>query len=340
MKKFKRKNILFSTDGILGYKEAVEKELKNFFNTVEYIESDMPSKKDRTFFFKVLRELSKKNKFIEKYYKEYIKKYSRFLLNKYENMEFDYFFVVAGREFSKEFIQELKQRNKKIKCILYLWDKFEYTTLKNSADEFDYIFSFDPEDCKKYGFIFRPIFYINECEKNTLEYSKRKYDIFYIGALREMKRYEYVEAIYKYSQRNKLSYFLKLFSKDEKDLNKEILTNEKISYIENRNLLKNSRVVLDLSLEKQSGLTIRVSEAIGSKVKVITTNKYIKDYDFYDKGNIFFIEKIEDFNFIPVDFFRTNFKEIPENICKRYTTKGFIEEIFNKIEYSIKEIKE
>ena len=171
MKKFKNKNILFSTDGILGYKENVEKELREIFNVVAYIESDLPNKNERTFFFKILREFSKKNKVIEKYYKEYIRKYSSFLLNSYKNIKFDYFFVVAGREFSKEFIQELKKRNENIKSILFLWDKLEYTTLRNSIDEFDYIFSFDPEDCKKYGFIFRPSFYldlIEEKKKNIL----------------------------------------------------------------------------------------------------------------------------------------------------------------------------
>ena len=331
MKKFKNKNILFSTDGILGYKENVEKELREIFNVVDYIESDLPNKNERTFLFKVLRELSKKNKVIEKYYKEYIRKYSSFLLNSYKNIKFDYFFVVAGREFSKEFIQELKKRNENIKCILFLWDKLEYTTLRNSVDEFNYVFSFDPDDCKKYGFVFRPIFYIDECGENIIEYNERKYDIFYIGALREKRRYEYVEEAYRYSKKEGLFYFLKLFSNPRKNLNEKLLTTKKISYKDNRNLLKNSRVVLDLNFEKQSGLTIRASEAIGSKVKLITTNKYIKDYDFYAEENIFYLEKKENFNLIPKEFFKTKFKNIPENIQYRYTTKGFIEEIFNKI---------
>lgn len=337
MKKFKKKNILFSTDGILGYREAVEKELKNFFNVVEYIESDMPSKKDRTIFFKILRELSKKNKFIEKYYKKYIKKYSRFLLNKYKGIEFDYFFVVAGREFSKEFIQELKQRNKKIKCILYLWDKFEYTTLRNSADEFDYVFSFDPEDCEKYGFIFRPSFYLDLIEKKKKEYSNRKYDVFYLGILRDRKRYQIVEEFFKLSKKLKLNTFLKLYVNKKNEMYlpqnylKEVILKEKISYEKNLELINNSKIVLDINFSKQLGLTLRSIEAIGSETKVITTNNLIKNYDFYTKENIYCIEKLEDIGLISKKFFIEEYKKLPENIKEKYKAKGFIEEILKKI---------
>lgn len=331
MKNLKNKNILFSTDNILGYRESVEEELKKKFNIVEYIETELPPKEERTIYFKVLRELGKKIKIIERQYKKIIRKYSCQQLEKYKET-FDYFLVVAGREFSPEFIQELKNKNKNIKCILYLWDKFEYTTLKNSAEEFDYIFSFDPEDCKKYGFIFRPIFYINECEENIIEYSQRKYDLFYIGALRDLKRYNIVNKCYSYCINNHLSFFLKLFTKSQNDkLNENILMTEKISYNKNREMLKNSKVVLDLNFSQQSGLTIRASEGIGSMVKLITTNKYIKDYDFYNENNIFYIEKEDDIELIPLEFFVKQFEKIPEEIKKRYTTKGFIEEVFMNI---------
>lgn len=334
----KDKNILFSTDGILGYKEDVEKTLKEKFKTVEYIGNYFPQKSERTLYFKILREGSKKSNVIKKIYIKYIENYYCQLLDNYKNIRFDYFLVVAGQEFSKEFIQELKRRNPGIKCILYLWDKFEYTTLQKSAEEFDYIFSFDPEDCKKYSFYFRPIFYIEDCEKDTIKYEKRKYDIFYIGGLREKKRYHIIDKIYSYSIANNLSFFLKLITKEpEKFLNQEILSTVKISYDKNRKLLKDSKVVLDLNLEKQSGLTIRAAEAIGTKTKLITTNKYIKNYDFYNSENIFFINKIEDVTLIPKQFFTNKYLEIPTKVKDRYTTKGFIEEIFEKVEGGIYE---
>ena len=335
----KNKNILFSTDNIVGYKESVENALKRRFLEVEYIEEYLPIKEKRTLGFKILREISKNlndKNIIKKLYKNLEKKNIREMLNKYK-FKFDYFLVVAGREFSKEFLEILKEYNPKTKCILFLWDAFEETSLRKSSSEFDYIFSFDQKDCEKYGFIFRPIFYIEECEKDLIDYNKREYEIFYLGALRDKKRYDIVNEVYKYSNKNKLNYFLKIIynKKNIKILkdnyNKEILSEKRVSYLENRKLLKNSRVVLDLNFEKQNGLTIRASEAIGSKNKIITTNKYIKEYDFYDEKNIVFIESIGEIKNISKEFFETEFNEISPEIKKRYTTEGFIEDIFNKI---------
>lgn len=329
----KNKNILFSTDGILGYKENVEEILKEKFNIVEYIGNYFPLKSERTLYFKILREIAKKSKIAKEMYKKYVEKYYCNMLDKYKNIKFDYFLVVAGQEFSKEFIQELKRRNTKIKCILFLWDKLEYTTLANSVDEFDYIFSFDPDDCKKYGFIFRPIFYTKDCENATIEYKKRKYALFYVGALREEKRYDIVNRFYEYCVLNKLEYFLKLITNQKRvDLNTKILSTEKISYSRNRELLKNSKVVLDLSFSNQSGLTIRASEALGTKTKLITTNKYIKNYDFYNKENIFFIDKIQDIELIPKSFFINEYVDVDNEVKQKYTTMGFIEEIFREVE--------
>ncbi len=333
-----KENILFSVDGILGYKENIEKILKEKFNVVEYIGNYFPTKSERTIYFKILREISKKNKIAEKYYKKYVEKYFCKLLDKYKEIKFDYFLVVAGQEFSKEFIQELKKRNPKIKCILYLWDKFEYTTLRNSAEEFDYIFSFDSEDCRKYGFYFRPSFYLDEVKENKINYNERKYDIFYLGALRDKKRYEIIKEVFDLAKNLNLSSFLKLYvnKKNKKYLPKnylkEIVLKKKISYIENINLIKNSRCILEINISKQNGLTLRSIEAIGSGTKVITTNTLIKKYDFYDKKNIYCIEKIEDISLIPKEFFIEEYKEITKEIKNKYTIKGFLDEIFKKVE--------
>lgn len=337
MIKLKNKNILFSTDNIIGYKENVKKILKEKFNHAEYIEAYLPPKEERSLYFKIVRELSKKFSFIENYYEKKLKKYYLPKLDEYK-FKFDYFLVVAGREFSKEFIRELKKRNKGVKCILFLWDKFEYTTLKNSAKEFEYIFSFDPDDCEKYGFIFRPSFYIKECENKKIEYNKRKYDLFYLGSLRDNIRYNIIISSYKYINKLNLKSFLKLYvdKKSIKNLpenyEKNIIITNKISYINNLEILKNSRVVLDINFSEQLGLTLRSIEAIGSETKLITTNKTVEKYDFYDTNNIIHIENIDDIFKIPKKFFLSNYKKLSEEIKKRYTSEGFIDEIFTNIE--------
>lgn len=337
---YQEKNILFSTDGILGYKESVQNELEKRFKYVEYIEKDIHQDCKKDFFYKFLRELSRKETesgILYKLFKKYKEKYISKLMEQFSE-KFDYFLVVAGQEFSKDFISELKRRNPQIKCILFLWDTLEETALKNSAFEYDYVFSFDPEDCKKYNFKFRPIFYIEECENNVPSFEEKEYDLYYLGALRDKKRLNIVRKFEEYSKNKNLKNFLRVVynKKTIKILNgknkDKFLSDQKISYKENREILKKSKVVLDLNFEKQNGLTIRASEAIGTKTKIITTNKYINQYDFYDENNVYYIEKEEEIKDIPISFFKTKYKDIKEEVKRKYTTAGFIEDIFERIE--------
>lgn len=331
---YKEKNILFSVDGIYGYKESLEETLKKKFKNVYYIENYMPIKKTIT--FKILRELNNlfKNTFLGKFFKKiFDEKCRKFYLNNIINFQekIDYFLVVAGREFSKEFIQDLKKINPEIKCIIFLWDKIEYSSLKNSINEFEYIFSFDRDDCKKYGYIFRPIFYPFPIEEIKSFY-ERKYDLSYIGALRDMKRYLIVEKIYTYSTKKNLSYFIKLvYDKNFKNSSKfirEIITPNKISMKDNLEILKDSKVTIDIPFSKQTGLTIRVIQSLFLNIKIITTNQDIKNYDFYDENNILIIDEN---NNLSKKFFTEEYKPIEKNILIKYTTEGFLIDIFNTI---------
>src|SRR5690606_27309560 len=49
----------------------------------------------------------------------------------------------------------------------------------------------------------------------------------------------------------------------------------------------NSKILLDVPTAHHNGLSFRVFEAIGFGKKLITTNKEIKQYDFYHPNNIF-----------------------------------------------------
>ena len=336
----KDKRIIFSCDGIVGYKESLEKVLKKEFLECFYLEEDMLPKEKRNLQFKILREINKKLPniyFLEKNFKKILKKHYDAILENYGN-EIDYFFVVAGREFSLEFLEELKKRNPKIKCILFLWDKYETTSLKKNSNKFDYIFTFDKNDAKKYNFIFQPSFYIDFCNENRIDFSKRKYSVYYIGALRDEKRYFIVKYLSDLLKKNNQEFFLKLFvtKKNKRYLplnyTKNLILENKIKYLENVKLLKNSKVVLDLNHKSQIGLTLRVFESIATNTKIITTNKDIINYDFYSKERIEIISSEEDIKNINKFFYESPVKELSEKIKKRYSAEGFIKEIFEYIQ--------
>ena len=71
----------------------------------------------------------------------------------------------------------------------------------------------------------------------------------------------------------------------------------------------------------------RALEAMFYRKKLITNFKDIKEYDFYKKDNIFIIGE-DDLNNIK-NFVNTGYVDIPENIIKKYTIDGWIENFIN-----------
>lgn len=328
-------NILFSTVREHEEKEIFLNKLKNRFNRVEFIADYLPNRKERTIFYKILKNFRKKvftNDFINNLYDKECRK---FYMNKLDSFDciFDYFFIIS-REFSKDFIEELKRRMPNIKVILFIWDKLEYTPFHESYKCFDYIFSFDKVDTKNHNFLFRPSFYLDSFREKLIPFHNREYDFYYIGQLREKKRLLFLEKFYAYFKEKDMKFFMKIFN-DLKDKSifvpNELLLTKKISYSENMQKIKNSKVVLDISYKQQTGLTLRCFEALATETKIITDNADILNYDFYNSNNIFYLKDISDIPNIPEEFFKNEYQKIDEEILYKYSIDGFLDDIFNNI---------
>ncbi len=331
---YKNKRILFSNDETIpNYKEDLMEYLKEKFGVVDHISSGIPLKKERSIYFKLLRELAKKGLAKKLYFKE-IEKYCQKVLGNKKDY-FDYFFVVAGAEFSSEFLKKLREINKGIKCIIFLWDKLETTSLRKSVFGFDKVYTFDKEDAERYGFNFLHSFFINNANEEKVEYKNRENDLYFIGALRSFERYKFSEVLNWYSKKNKLNSYIKLLVNKKnihnlpKNYQEELIIRNKISYLENLRLEKNSKVMIELPHGNQIGLTLRTIESIATETKLITTNKDIMNYDFYNSENIFIIKDEKDILNIPRIFFEEPYKRLDEKIVEKYSVKGFIDTIFN-----------
>ncbi|MGL6131268.1 MAG: hypothetical protein ACRCZ9_06620, partial [Fusobacteriaceae bacterium] len=203
MERMKNKKILYYVDSIEGYKETLEDELGKFFEKVKYIGGSFPQKNGRSKRFKILREF-KNVPFLKFFFEKQKKQYVEKILK--EVNDYDYFLVVGLGEFSLYFMELLKSQNSKIKTIIFLWDKIEYMPKDFNLTGFDEVFSFDKDDCEKYGYKFRESFYINT-EKIIC---KKEIDFYYLGALREARRYDKLLNLKKYLEQNFLSYEIKL----------------------------------------------------------------------------------------------------------------------------------
>lgn len=332
------KKIIFSVQDINigdGIKNNIEKILKEKFNNVIYIKDEF-NKKDKEIKYKVFREIVKKadeQSYFKKLFRNFENKIKINEAEKYHNI--DYFLIISGGKFSKLFCKILRKNNPNIKIILFLWDKLEYSYWKDKLENFDYIFSYDRIEALKNNFIFRPTFFIDECLNNIP--LRKEYDLYYIGALKEEKRYNYLIKLKNYLNEKQIKTFFKLYAgkksirKLPKNYDKDLIINERINYEKNIEILKESKVVLDIKFKDQNGLSLRIYEALATNTKVITDSIDVKNYDFYNENNIKIINKIEDIEKISLDFFKSPFVQIDEKLKARYSVKGFIDDIFASI---------
>ncbi|MGL5901349.1 MAG: hypothetical protein ACRCZO_01580, partial [Cetobacterium sp.] len=316
-------------DPIEGYVETMENELKYLFKNVMYISGCFPKKEERSKRFKILRELKRIYIFREIFEKKRREHIEKILENV---VEFDYFISIGTGEFSPFFIKRLKEKNPRIKTILFLWDKVEYLPKGFNLEGFDQIFSFDKDDCEKYDYTFRESFYVNT-SKNIVE---KNIDLYYLGALREIKRYNKLLKLKEYLEKNLLSYNIKLFidkiiEKNNKlEFDKDLITRDRINYLLNIEFVKKAKVLLEINYKNQKGLTLRAMESILGKTKLITDNSDIINYDFYKKENIYIVKDIEEIKNIPLEFFKTSYVDLDEKIVERYSCKGFLKDILGE----------
>lgn len=91
-------------------------------------------------------------------------------------------------------------------------------------------------------------------------------------------------------------------------------------------LVKRSRIILDIAKPGQAGLSFRFFEAMASRKKVITTNRSVVDYDFYNPANILVIDEANPV--IPERFITDPYVDVPETIYQKYTLQGWVKTVF------------
>ena len=101
---------------------------------------------------------------------------------------------------------------------------------------------------------------------------------------------------------------------------------QKLDYQMNNQITLESKIILDIVMANQNGLSMRTFESLGYHKKIITTNKNVLNYDFYRPENIYYYDGNEiDFNNI---FFTSEYVEVNENILRKYSLDNWIDKMF------------
>ena len=322
------KKILFFFNSYHEYWKKIETSLI----TLSYEVTLFPITKEIDLFTDFLMHI-KKDYFVQKSLKEQ----NDFYLTNINNKKYDYLFVLNGQILNFDVYKKIRLNNSQAISILYLWDDIvRLPELHKNLELFDSIFSFDLSDCRKYGFKPLPLFYVNDFEiKNNLE---KIYDIEYLGVLHS-SRYELLKKIDSFSKLNHLNfdanivcgylaYMKKRFISKEDYRYSKYLRIKSLCISDCANLLKKSHSIIDMPLPTQNGLPMRCLESLPAQCKIITTNEYIKEYDFYCPENVMIIDRENPV--FDVDFIRSPYKPIPKEIVEKYSLENWIKTIFRE----------
>jgi hypothetical protein len=322
-KAIKDKRILIISPKFFGYENRIIKRLNELGAEAIWIDDRI----DNSVLSKLIMRyfpLLYKNK-VNAYYKRMIKS------------EFDIILAISPESLSRKFFFRLKKKTKASKAILYLWDSISNKKrAKPIINCFDKCLTFDPDDAKKYNFIFRPLFFSNGVSSETKK--ENKYDIIFIGTghsdrvqiielLRQQcNALELSSFFYLFLHNKWIFYFYKLIKRYLKNIGKKYFYYKPMSYEEYTEITDRANVIVDLEHPKQRGLTMRTFEVLGKEKKLLTTNNTIKEYDFYNETNICVLDR--KISVIDKNFFKTKYKKISKQLYYKYSIDGWLEDIF------------
>lgn len=218
--------------------------------------------------------------------------------------------------------------NPDCKVYLFFWNRVNrYNKRHLRFSDPHAIFSTDPEDCKRYGLRYNHIFYPKEFSIPYVSAEQNK--LFFLGA--DKGRAPYIAALRQVLTDSGLICDIRILSpvKDSgyRERFGEILTDKGLSYSDYLAQLKSCNVLLDINQPGQRALTMRVMESIYLSKKLITGNRDILNYDFYDPDNIFVLPE----NGLPTageirSFLRKPFRPYPAAVLDSYSFEHWLEQ--------------
>jgi len=329
----KDKKILFLSPKFFDYEKEIIIELEKQGANVIFF--DERPKNDFT--TKLLIRLNFRNiirKRINSYYSS--------IINSTLKEDFDYLFIISPETIDVEKIETIKKLHKNIKVYIYLWDsiknKKNALSLLSASDKF---VTFDRSDKNKFKQVkFLPLFYIDDYK--NIPHAKNKklpqYDLSFIGTVHS-DRYRTIKNIerlakennlnifyYFYSPSKVLFFFQRLLKKDFRHIDWNDISFISLSKKDVLDIIQNSKVVIDIHHPNQLGLTMRTIEMIGAKKKLLTTNKDVENYNFYNLNNIFFFDR--NYPKIDFEFFNNEYQELESELYESYSLTNWIKRIF------------
>jgi len=273
----------------------------------------------QNFFSKLILQKNQKKIF-------YSNSIKRKLKDLFEEHSFFDDILILRPDLIKEHLHFIKDHGNRL--IAYFWDSFSRMPRgKETIQFFDKFLCFEPKDAKDHKLLFLPNFYSPDLiiTKTGMPH----FDLSYVASYDD--RIETLERILVSLSSLDLKTNINIIAKKHtgsKNKNEKNITwfTDVLPRKETIRIMSDSKVLLDIAQAKQDGLSFRIFEAMKLEKKLITTNRSVVDYDFYDPQNIFVWEHEQT---IPAkDFFINPYSPIPPEILNKYSLQKWVNTIF------------
>lgn len=284
--KLEGKKVLFISAKFYHYGDAVYEKIKSYGADV-------------TFFYErntTLKHVIAANFFpgkmasmIESHYKK--------ILKEIEGQSFDYLILIRGYKMPVWFIEAIKKQNPTIKTLMYQWDVYTLwdADYRYLIPHFDRTLTFDYQDSITLNIPYAPTFHMDEY--GAIERLPKQYDFIFCSNFTQEK-YKFSTAFYKLSEQKGYKAYIYLYLSWFNYLKERIKGNKldlrfisfkRLKRSEYFDLFKKSTTVVDFSPTFQTGLTMRVIDALGSGKRVLTSNSHaVKEPGFNSRQVIIF----------------------------------------------------
>lgn len=318
------KRVLFFAVRYFGYEQQIMAELRRRGAEVDYLP-------DRPFNTPLMAAITRYSRaavmlFARHYYER--------RLTEFGDKVYDLVFVINGQTMSRQMIAKLRDRMPNARFLFYIWDSMRN---KPKAREilpfFDECVTFDPEAARQYDMRLLPLFFAPGFEGHD---NDLQYDLSFIGTAHS-DRFHIISTIdralspdvsrfwYLFLQAPWVFYVQKAINSAFRKASFANFQYVPMPFASVQDVFRKSRAIVDMEHPDQTGLTMRTFEAIGAGKKLITTNRHVRDYPFYDPQNIHIIDRSDPS--VPHDFLRTPYRPLVPTLRYRYSLAGWLDEL-------------
>lgn len=311
------KNLLLIGLPYHHYTDEIVKELGKMGYRVSFHEIQ-----PRTLYLKTLRVLSPAR------YQRALDRHHAGIIEREQGRQFDVVLFIQVHQFSLANMERLKQLHTQSRFILYNWDAVTTHDYRPYVGFFDKVFTFDPEDARRYGVHYLPLF----CIAPFQNLEKRHQDqraIYFVGNIVSVQRYLALQEFKKYCASVGVTFncfmacsLLVLTRLLRSGIVPSDVSLRSIPHHDFIAMIENSTAVFDFANHQQSGFTMRTIENLCAGKKLITNNERITGEAFYSPDRILLIK---DLDFAEVKQFMARALVLPDETFPQFHIRSFLQ---------------